>query len=58
MAVRVHHIVTGVDVSEEALQSAIRLSESKYCSVSAMLEASGAQIETTFGIVGVEHPWK
>ena len=55
-AVRVHHIVTGVDISEEALQSAIRLSESKYCSVSAMLEASGAQIETTFGIVGVEHP--
>src|SRR5215469_8580059 len=52
-AVTVRHIVTGVDLSEEALQSAIHLSESKYCSVSAMLEASGAHIETTYEIVGV-----
>lgn len=55
-AIRVHHIVTGVDVSEEALQSAIQLSESKYCSVSAMLQASGAQIETSHEVIGVEHP--
>jgi putative redox protein len=55
-AIRVHHMVTGVDISEEALQSAIHLSESKYCSVSAMLEASGAQIETTHEVIGVEQP--
>lgn len=52
--IRVQHIVTGVDVLEEALQGAIRLSESKYCSVSAMLEASGAVIETTHEVIGVE----
>jgi putative redox protein len=55
-AVRVRHIVTGVDIAQEALQSAIHLSESKYCSVSAMLEASGAQIETTHEVIDVEQP--
>jgi putative redox protein len=53
--VRIRHVVTGLDVSEEAVKSAIHLSESKYCSVSAMLSASGAEIETTFEIVPVEH---
>ena len=55
-SIRVHHIVSGMDISEEALQSAIHLSESKYCSVSAMLEASGAQIETTHEVIGVDQP--
>lgn len=54
--VRVHHVVTGVNVSEDALKSAIHLSESKYCSVSAMLHQSGAQIATTYDIVAVEQP--
>jgi uncharacterized OsmC-like protein len=45
--------VTGEDLSEEALKSAIHLSESKYCSVSAMLKLS-AEIETTYEIVPVE----
>jgi uncharacterized OsmC-like protein len=48
--------VTGADVSEEAVKAAIHLSESKYCSVSAMLAASGAEIETTYEIVPVESP--
>jgi len=48
--VRVRHIVTGHDVSERAVQDAIHLSESKYCSVSAMLQLS-AEIETTYEIV-------
>ena len=52
--VKVHHVVTGVDVSDEALQSAIQLSESKYCSVSAMLQASGAEIEITREIIPAE----
>jgi putative redox protein len=51
--VRIHHIVSGVDVSDEALKSAIHLSEEKYCSVSAMIQLS-AQIETTYQIVPVE----
>ncbi len=48
--IRVRHIVTGVDVAENAVQDAIHLSESKYCSVSAMLQLS-AEIETTYEIV-------
>ncbi len=48
--IRVHHIVTGVDIAENALLDAIHLSESKYCSVSAMLQLS-AEIETTYQIV-------
>ncbi len=48
--VRIHHIVTGVHIAENALQDAIHLSESKYCSVSAMLQLS-AEIETTYEIV-------
>ena len=52
--VRIRHVVTGADVSEEAVKAAIHLSESKYCSVSAMLAASGAEIETTYEIVPVE----
>lgn len=38
--VRIRHVVTGADVSEKAVKAAIHLSESKYCSVSAMLAAS------------------
>ena len=51
--VRIHHVVSGVHVNEGALQDAIHLSESKYCSVSAMLQLS-AEIETTYEIVHVE----
>ena len=51
--VHVHHVVTGVDIPERALQDAIYLSESKYCSVSAMLKLS-AEIETTWEIVPAE----
>lgn len=50
--IRVRHIVTGDDISERAVQDAIHLSESKYCSVSAMLQL-GAEIETTYEIVPV-----
>src|SRR5512142_2062378 len=35
--IRVHHIVTGVNISRNAVEDAIRLSEEKYCSVGAML---------------------
>ncbi len=51
--VHIHHIVSG-EVAENALQDAIHLSESKYCSVGAMVQL-GAAIETTYEIVPVEH---
>jgi len=51
--IRVRHIVTGVEISERAVQDAIHFSESKYCSVSAMLQL-GAEIETTYEIVPAE----
>lgn len=48
--VRTHHIVTGSDVSPQAVAEAIRLSEKKYCSVGAMVKAT-AEFHTTFEIV-------
>ncbi len=48
--VRIHHIVTGTDVSRQAVEDAIRLSEEKYCSVGAMVKLS-AELQTTFEIV-------
>jgi putative redox protein len=53
--VRVHHVVTGVEVQPKAVEDAIRLSEKKYCAVGAMIHKT-AQFETTFEIreVGVE----
>ena len=48
--VRIHHSVTGTDVDENSVREAIHLSESKYCSVGAMLRASGARLVTTYSI--------
>ena len=48
--VRIHHLVTGFDVSPQAVEDAIRLSEEKYCSVGAMIQKS-AQVHSTFEIV-------
>lgn len=53
--VRIHHIVTGVDIAEHAVRDAIRLSEEKYCSVGAMVKKS-AEIESTYEIVPVKSP--
>jgi len=49
---RVHilHRVTGEDVDPAAVESAIHLSETKYCSVGAMI-AKTAELVTTFEIV-------
>ena len=48
--IRIHHTVTGVDISRQALEDAIRLSEEKYCSVGAMVQKS-AELQTTFEII-------
>lgn len=48
--VRIRHIVTGVSVDREALESAIHLSETKYCSVGAMVQKT-AELKTTYEII-------
>ncbi len=48
--VRIHHVITGIDIDPRAVEDAIHLSESKYCSVGAMVERS-AELTTTFELV-------
>lgn len=48
--VRIHHIITGHEVSPDSVKEAIRLSEEKYCSVGAMIQKS-AEIHATFEIL-------
>ncbi|HWR34319.1 MAG TPA: OsmC family protein [Clostridia bacterium] len=45
--VRIHHVITGENVSPQAVEEAIRLSEEKYCSVGAMIKQS-APLHTTY----------
>jgi putative redox protein len=45
----IRHIITGRQVSEQAVQHAIELSEEKYCSVSAMLKQA-ATITSSFEV--------
>ncbi len=54
--VRIHHMVTGIDIDEKALQEAIRLSEEKYCSVGAMVQKT-ATFHTTYEIVNETTAW-
>ncbi|MBZ5510207.1 MAG: OsmC family protein [Acidobacteriia bacterium] len=51
--VRIRHILTGVNVDREAVAAAIHLSESKYCSVGAMVQKS-AEFTTSFEIIPAE----
>jgi putative redox protein len=51
--VRIRHVVTGVQVDREAVAAAIHFSESKYCSVGAMVQKS-AQFTTSFEIIDAE----
>ncbi|MFZ0820732.1 MAG: OsmC family protein [Candidatus Acidiferrales bacterium] len=48
-AVRVHHVLTGVDIDKSAVAQAIQISEEKYCSVGAMVKQT-AKLETTFAV--------
>lgn len=54
--VRIHHIVTGIEIDESALKEAIRLSEEKYCSVGAMVQKT-ATFHTTYEIVSETTAW-
>jgi putative redox protein len=49
----VHHIVYGHNVSEQAVASAVELSETKYCSVAASLRPT-VEVTATYEIVEVE----
>ena len=55
-AIRIHHVVRGVDIDASAIEQAIHLSEEKYCSVGAMLQKS-ATFHTTFEIVAEKTDW-
>lgn len=50
---KVHHIVYGNDVSEQAVAAAVELSDMKYCSVAATVRPT-VEITTTFEIVNTE----
>lgn len=55
-AVRIHHIVTGLEMDAAAIEEAIRLSEEKYCSVGAMVKQT-ASFKTTYEIVEEKTVW-
>jgi putative redox protein len=55
-AVRIHHVVTGLEIDAAAVEEAIRLSEEKYCSVGAMVRKS-ASFHTTYEIVEEKIEW-
>jgi len=49
-SMKVHHIITGTDISPKAVAHALELSETKYCSVAATLRPQ-VEIQTTFEII-------
>src|SRR6185369_4470706 len=49
-SMKVHHILTGHNLSPTAIAHAIELSDSKYCSVAATLRP-GVEIQTSFEII-------
>jgi putative redox protein len=54
--VRIHHVVTGLEVDAAAIEDAIRLSEEKYCSVGTMVKQT-ANLHTTYEIVEEKTQW-
>ncbi len=55
-SVRIHHVVTGLDIDSSAIEEAIRLSEEKYCSVGGMVKQT-ASLHTTYEIVEEKTAW-
>lgn len=49
-SMKVHHVVTGRNISARAVEQAIELSESKYCSVAATLRPT-VEIHSSFEII-------
>ena len=54
-SMKVHHIITGRNVSAKAVAHAIELSESKYCSVAATFTPK-VEIQSTFEIIEEPQP--
>ncbi len=55
-AVRIHHVITGLEIDAAAVEEAIRLSEEKYCSVGAMVQKT-ASLHTTYEILAEKTEW-
>ena len=55
-AVRIHHVITGFEIDESAVEQAIRLSEEKYCSVGAMVQKM-ATFHTTHEVLEEKTEW-
>jgi putative redox protein len=55
-AVRIRHVITGVEIDEAAVEQAIRLSEEKYCSVGAMIQKT-APLQSSYEIVDEKTEW-
>jgi len=55
-AVRIHHLITGIDMDAAAVEQAIHLSEEKYCSVEAMVRET-ASLHTTYEIAEETTQW-
>ncbi len=53
VVIEIEHIVTGRNISVQALERAIELSEERYCAVSAML-SEAAEISSTYQIIEEE----
>ncbi len=49
-SLQVHHVITGRNVSAQAVAQAVKLSDEKYCSVAATLRPA-AEIVSTFEII-------
>lgn len=49
-SIRLHHLITGHNISELAVQQAVELSNTKYCSVAATLRPT-AEISVTYEII-------
>ena len=55
-AVRIRHVITGVEIDEAAVEQAIRLSEEKYCSVGAMIQKT-APLQSSYEIADEKTEW-
>lgn len=51
--IEVEYLIYGEEISPKDIEHAIELSQSKYCSVSAILKKSGAEVNYTYKII---HP--
>ena len=55
-AVKIRHVITGIEIDTAAVEQAIRLSEEKYCSVGAMVQKT-ASLHSTYEIVEETTEW-